>query len=214
MKAYKVLAVTLSSLFFCSAAYADVVYENGALNGTFQGAQISPPQALSDSFTVSGQSTLTSATIGLFVPTGSVPVSVTWSIGSQAFGSDLGTDTVLLSNTLVSTGVNGTSDVYLSTFGLNLALGPGDYWFTLGNATSSTGDPVGWDINFGPSSAFYMNGPNDTGPADSEYFRLEGTLNSDTGGGATVPEPASLAIFAAGLVGAAASRRRKSRTLQ
>ena len=72
------------------------------------------------------------------------------------------------------------------------------------------GDALGWDINFGPSSAYYMNGPSDTGPTDSEYFKLEGTLVSDTGGGTQLPEPASLAIFGAGLMGVAAVRRRRT----
>lgn len=207
MKVNKILAAALSSLVFCSSAYADVIYENGSFNGTFAGAQISPPQGVSDSFTVGNPSTITKTTIGLFVPAGEQPVSLTWSIGSQPFGMDFGTATALLSNQLVYSNVNGTSDVYLSTFDLNVALGPGDYWLTLSDATADVpGAPVGWDINFGPSQAFYMNGA-EQDSTDSEYFRLEGTVGN---GGTPVPEPASLAIFVGGLMGVAASRRRRA----
>lgn len=208
MKAYNALAVALSSLVLCSYANADVIYENGSLNGTFQGATITAPQSISDSFTVSAKSSLTTATVGLWTPEGAAPKSLTWSIGSAAFGSDLGTGSVSLSNALQID--YGDAEVYLSSFNLGATLGPGTYYFTLGNGTTTTSGTLAWDINFGSSSAFYMNGPNDTGPTDSEYFKLEGNLVSDTGGGTPLPEPASLAIFGAGLMGVAAVRRRRN----
>jgi hypothetical protein len=198
MKLFRLLAVTLSSLLFFSCASAAVVYQNGDFDGTFAGAQISPPQTLSDSFSLDNQTTLTRATVGLWAPSNSIPVSLTWSIGSTQFGADLGTGSAILSNSLELSYVD--FDVYLSTFDLNLTLAAGDYWFTLSDGSATGGQALGWDINGGPSLAFYRNDV-DAGPVDSEFFALEGT---------PVPEPASLIIFGAGLAGLAAARRTRA----
>lgn len=208
MKAYHALAVALSSLVLCSYANADVIYENGNFSGADQGATISSPQFISDSFTVSAKANLTTATVGLWTAEGSSPVSLTWSISKSAFGTDIASGTATLSN---SQQIDyGDAEVFLSSFNLGTTLGAGTYYFTLGNATSTSGDSVGWDVNFGPSKAFYKNDTDPSTPTDSEYFKLEGNLVSDTGGGTPLPEPASLAIFGAGLLGVAAVRRRRN----
>jgi hypothetical protein len=201
MKLFRLLAVTLGCLLFSAYASAGVVYENGAFDGTFQGAQISPPQEVSDSFTLAEHANLTRVTLGLWSATNSAPLSLTWSIGSSPFGNDLGSGSASLSSSLVLSYPG--FDVYLASFDLNLALEAGDYWLTLADGASTGGQALGWDINFGPSQAFYRAGT-DTGPTDSEYFRLEATE-------ATVPEPASLVLFGAGLLGVVAARRRSPR---
>jgi hypothetical protein len=67
------------------------------------------------------------------------------------------------------------------------------YWFTLQNAVVSSGNPVNWDENDGPSSA----NENVVGGIDSEAFTLYG-----------VPEPQTYALAGGlGLIGFAGYRR-------
>jgi hypothetical protein len=209
MKFVKILAAALGSLVVACSAFAGVVYENGAFDGTFQGAQISPSQIVSDSFSLANATTLTRVTVGLWAPSNSTPVSLSWSIGSSVFGNEYGTGAALLSSTPVLE--YASFDVYLATFDLTVALPGGDFWLTLSDGVSAGGASLGWDINFASSLAYYRN-IDDSGTTDSEYFKLEGTQVTGPGP-SPVPEPASLAIFAAGLVCAAVARRRVTRAV-
>jgi hypothetical protein len=158
------------------------------------------------------------ATFGDVVFQGVTPLSISWSIGSEAFGTEYGMGSATLNNVYQTTYDDGSGtlfDVYLSSFDLtSLPLVAGNYYFTLSDAVTDSGDPIAWSFSDnGQSSAFYKDvdngvvtqGASDFGP---NFFVLQGSV-VDNGQTAPIPEPASLAIFAGGLFGLGAARRRK-----
>jgi len=163
-----------------SSALASIAYDNGSVVGN-TAVLITPfgnfNNQVSDSFTLAGAATLTSAQVGLWVFSGvgdDNPTSVDWSIGTGAFGSDKGFGTGSLTNTVLQTGIqNGQYDLLESTFSLNVTLAAGTYWFTLQNAVLPSGDVVYWDQNGGPSLA-QGNILGSVGPIPSESFQLYG----------------------------------------
>jgi hypothetical protein len=68
------------------------VYDNGPINGTFNGWNITD-DAVTNSFSVASATTLDSATVGLWQHSGDTPTSVAWSIGTAAFGADVASGT-------------------------------------------------------------------------------------------------------------------------
>jgi hypothetical protein len=104
---------------------------------------------------------------------------------------------------------------------MNVTLGPGTYWLTLQDGTTTkSGGLVYWDINNGQSRAWesyygYANGVilpdlSSTGGGVSSHgtnsnsFQILGMVSDPP----PVPLPGSLLLFAPGLVGLAAVRRR------
>jgi PEP-CTERM motif len=82
-------------------------------------------------------------------------------------------------------------------------LNAGNYWLTLQNAVTNTGDPVYWDENSGPSQA----SENFVGTIPSESFTILGAASSGAG---STPEPSTLVLFGSGIVGLAGLLRRPS----
>ena len=167
--------VAIAAIVSSSAqAKASAVYTSGSLDGTSGAWQISGIYSVADSFTV-GPTTLTSATVGLWVQSGlgNSPGSVDWSIGTAAGDSSLGTGvSSFTANAYQFTNGDGF-DIYESAFPLSATLvTPGTYWLTLSNATLPNGNPVNWDQNSGSSSAVAFDGiPADTTSIGSEYFQ-------------------------------------------
>ena len=181
---------------------AAVVYDNGPINGTVEAWTINYGYQVTDSFTVSSPTTLTGAQIGLWAYPGDNPTSVEWSIGSAPYGSNISSGTSSLSSTFTGGYGFGIYPLFESTFSLTGVLSTGTYWFTLQNAASINGDPVYWDQNNGPSTAFESI----EGSIPSESFQLYS--------GTTVPEPSTVTLLGIGVVGLVGYtwRRRKSAT--
>jgi hypothetical protein len=175
-------------------AKADLIYDNGPINGTFGAYVVSAPYSVSDSFAVTGSASLGSAQVGLWVNHGDAPSTIAWSIGTAPFLSDISSGTSSFMNTLLFTNLFGY-DVYRSVFNITGAVGPGTYYLTLYNGTSNIYNSVAWDENGGPSTA-YLNG---AGQIPSESFQIFGTV-PDAG--------SSVMLLGIGLAGVGWMRRK------
>jgi hypothetical protein len=190
-------------------ARAQLVYDNGPINGTIDAFTINSGFVVSDSFAVSSPTTLTGAQIGLWLNPGDSPTSVDWSIGTSTFGSDIssGTGAILTDTFEFSNSFEYNIDE--DTFALNGVLVPSTtYWFTLQNLSIPSSDPGYWDENNGPSAAFdsalgSLAGFDIAGTTGSESFQLFGPSSS-------VPEPGACALLGSlALTGAAFLRLRR-----
>jgi hypothetical protein len=191
------LLVAALGLISNKAKADTVVYDNGPINGTINAWNISNGFTVTDSFTVAGPVNLTSAKIGLWVF--DAPISVDWSVGTSAFGSEIASGTAALSNT--DLGTNGYSySLFDSVFAINGLLTGGTYYFSLQNAVATNEDSVFWDQNNGPSLAFQTS----TGQLeDSQAFTLYGKSTN------SVPDSsATVALLGGALTGLAFIRRR------
>ena len=210
MKIYVVVVVIACCVLMATLpAAADIVYENGPINGETDAWTINFGFVISDTITIStGDTKITGLSFGVWLTPGDVVQSLEISITESLQGGTTYFDGI----------VNVTqSGCYLNSYSYDVCtetamfdgpmLGNGRYWLNLENANSEFGDPVYWDENSGvgchspgcPSDA----GPNSLGTVPSEAFTIYGTP------GGTVPEPGSLLLFVSGFVGAVGLLRRK-----
>lgn len=108
---------------------------------------------------------------------GDTLTSVDWSLGTQAFGSDLGSGTASVNDEILFTNSYGYVIHQMVATGMGVAVSSGN-WLTLQNATTPSGNPVYWDENAGPSLAYQ----NSVGSIPSESF------NVSAGGNSCMPE--------------------------
>jgi hypothetical protein len=185
------------------AASAQILYDNGPINGDTDGWTINEGFNVNDNFTIStGNSHISGLSFGAWLFPGDILESVQVLISSEAFGG------TVYFNQQVS--IMQSSYCATNSYGFNICtesatfdgpnLGNGTYWLTLLNGVVNDGDPVYWDENSGvdctsegcPSQA--CEGDCE-GSIPSESFTVLGTSTSTTG---TVPEPASLALVGGG----------------
>jgi hypothetical protein len=159
------------------------------------------PYAISDSFTLSANSTVNSVSFVVWLFSGDSLQSVDWSIGTTAFS---GTGTLAATSGIFDE-TNGIGySVYTETFDVgSLSLSAGTYWLTLDGALSNYNNGTYWDESNGASQAEGDLAPN-TSPATigSESFSIDGTA-------VVTPEPSSFLLLGSGLAGLAGMIRRR-----
>lgn len=193
-------------------APAQVLFENGPINGTVDAWTINFGFAISDTFTLTDPSTVKGFDLGVWEFPGDKVLSVDWMISSGEFGGKLyGEGTAQLTDTFISINQYGYAIDTLHASGLNVAMPFGTYWFTLQNAVSQQGNPIYWDENDGigchsegcPSQA----SDDALGTLPSESFDVTGVSGSSSSG--QTPEPGEFVLFASGLLTTAGVIRRK-----
>jgi hypothetical protein len=216
----RIAALTLLCLALAAVpAAAQVLYDDGPINGTVDAWTINYGYVLGDSFTLSANSTVGGFNFGVWEFAGDVLTSVDWSITSQPVGGTVyGSGTASgsdLNDHFISVNQYGYDIDKITVTGLNVNLASGPtYWLNLQNAVTTGGNPVYWDENSGigctgddgmgggcPSIA--SAGGTGTDPAES--FDINGT----NGGTGTTPEPDSFILLASGILGLAGMLRRK-----
>jgi hypothetical protein len=194
-------------------ASAQVLYENGPINGETDAWTFNLGFTPSDTFTIStGPSVVTGFSFGAWLTQGDVLLSAEVVLSSQ----ELGTGTIFFDGTVNFT----QSGCFVNNYGYDvctetgsIAATPlinGTYWVTLENGMDTLGDPVYWDENQGvgchspgcPSEATESF----LGSIPSEAFSILGTPSSGTG---SVPEPGSLALVGGGFFAIVETLRRR-----
>jgi len=191
-------------------APAQVLYENGPINGTVDAWTINNGFFVSNSFTISGgASTVTGLTFGAWLFPGDTLESAEVSITQFPISGTLYFDGIVNFTQSDCSGNQYGFSVCTETGTFNGPTLPnGTYWLNVQNAVVDTGDPVYWDENSGinchspgcPSNATDSS----LGTIASEAFTLTGSSGSSTG---TVPEPSNLLLFASGALSIAGVAR-------
>ncbi len=196
MKLRMIFALTLVLLSI--PAMAGVLYDNGPINGTTDAWTINFGFVVSDTFSLSANSTVQGVAFGAWLFPGDVLQTAEVVISSAEFGGTIYTD-----QTISFTQSGCTSNQYgynVCTESGALAdtnLAAGTYWLNLENAVVNTGDPIYWDENSGPSQA----SENSVGTIPSEAFTLLG--NGGTTWCCPTPEPGIVMYLGSGLLGVA-----------
>jgi hypothetical protein len=212
----------LTILCLTLTASAGTFFNDGGIDGNDNGFYITGPsfpnpagsfQDISNGFVSAASGTPTQLEFGEWVLSGSTPTSISYELGTTAFGTDLGFGTVAQNSSnsifLFTNGFGyGIYDVTIPVTSLAMTAG-NEYWVSLSNAANTGGTQSGaWDLA-GPSG----------GPATCN-FRQSGTNYGDCGTGGEsftlsapccgpTPEPSSILLFGSGILGLAGVLRRK-----
>jgi hypothetical protein len=212
MRTASLMLLTLSLMFMAAVAEAQVIYNDGPINGNVDAWTINFGFIVSDTFNVpfSGDgATISGASFGMWLLPGDTLSTAEVSITSQENGGMVYYDQV---DNFTQSGC------VMNQFGFNVCtestnfsgptLNQGTYWINLQNATVPSGDPVYWDENSGPSAA----SQNSVGSIPSEAFTISASCECRTTTTTTttsVPEPSSIMLFGSAILGLASWAGRK-----
>jgi PEP-CTERM motif-containing protein len=198
-------------------ALADVLYENGPINGETDAWTINFGFALANTFTIStGDSTVNGVSFGAWLFPGDVLESAEVTLSTESLGGG----TIFFDGVVNFT----ASGCFLNNYSFEVCtetgnftptvIGNGTYWLTLQNAIVNNGDPIYWDENSGVG----CHSPGCPSEADNGGITRPDTLPSEafsvlgtSGGTGTVPEPGSLLLFGGAFTALVGTLRRKLR---
>jgi hypothetical protein len=211
------LLTILCLMLAVAPVMADTLYSNGPANGTTDAWTINFGFAVSDSFTVpSGASIEDFHFVYWDASSTDLVTTVDMAIGSSSFG---GTPQTLTdaTNTFLGTNQYGYN-LYQADYSFATIPWSGAGYVTLSNACSTSGcsvsNPIYWDENSGPSSAY----ENSLGSLPSEAFTLTGSScigcgcvadRSSPNCGPPIPEPSNIMLFGSGILGVVGVLRRR-----
>lgn len=210
------LTLTVLCLALAAPCFDSTFINSGPIDGNDNAFFITGPnnanflgsfQDVSHGFTSVASGTPFSLEFGMWVASGNTPTTVSYEIGTDAFGTELGSGTVALNN-------NGNSPfLFTNTFGYDIhaitirvdsfpMTAGNTYWLSLSNANDSgNSGSAAWDIpngglgTLGITCNFRQSGTNfgDRGLGGESF-----TLIGESAGS---PEPGGLLLFGTGLVG-------------
>ena len=215
------MQVRIASLaVFCLAlaavpAFAQVLYDNGPINGTTEAWTINFGYIVSDTFTLANSASMTGFAFGAFEFPGDSVTSVSWSVTSgEDSGTVYGSGTASgaqITDKFISVNQFGYDINLITVSGLNVSLNSSTtYWLNLYNAQVPSGDPVFWDENSGVGCGG-DNGKGGGCPSKASES-VYGTIPSESFtiyGGGTIPEPGSIMLFGSGILGFIGILRRR-----
>jgi len=186
-------------------AMAQIVYDNGPIDGNTDAWTINFGFIVSDTFDVANNgTTITGGSFGMWLFPGDTLTSAELSITSgENGGTTFFDDTVTFTQGACTGNQYGFNVCQENTTFNGPTLNAGTYWLNLQNASVPSGDPVYWDENSGPSTA----SENSVGSIPSEAFSVLGNQTTTTTN--TVPEPGSILLLGSGVLGVAGMLRRK-----
>ncbi len=198
MRTISVLLLAIS-VIGAVPAVADTLYNNGPINGTTDAWTINFGFVVSDTFTLSSDSTVQGLAFGAWLFPGDVLLTAEVVISSAEFGGTIFTDqTISFTQSGCSSNQYGYNVCTETGTLADTNLAAGTYWLNLQNAVVNAGDPIYWDENSGPSQA----SENSVGTIPSEAFTILGTNNNRTCGTGCgpSPEPSSFVLFGSALL--------------